>query len=40
MVLHLIESGPVDTIGYLVADETSREALIIDVPMGSRDPIV
>ncbi len=40
MVLHLIESGPVDTIGYLVADETSREALIIDVPMGSRDPMM
>ncbi len=37
MVIHLIESGPVDTIGYLVADETAREALIIDVPMESRE---
>jgi glyoxylase-like metal-dependent hydrolase (beta-lactamase superfamily II) len=35
MILHAIESGPVDTIGYIVADEQSREALVIDVPLGS-----
>lgn len=35
MILHAIESGPVDTIGYIVADDQSREALVIDVPLGS-----
>lgn len=35
MILHAIESGPVDTIGYIVADEQTREALIVDVPLGS-----
>ncbi|MBE0645305.1 MAG: MBL fold metallo-hydrolase [Bacteroidetes bacterium] len=37
MLIHHIESGPVETIGYLVADEASREVLIIDVPMQSRE---
>lgn len=40
MILHAIEAGPVDTMGYLVADEHSREALIIDVPMQSRDHFI
>ena len=35
MILHAIESGPVDTIGYLVGDEQSGEALLVDVPIGS-----
>lgn len=37
MILHAVVSGPVDTIGYLVADEVSRNALIIDVPLGSKE---
>jgi glyoxylase-like metal-dependent hydrolase (beta-lactamase superfamily II) len=32
-----VESGPVVTLGYLVYDELSRDALIIDVPLGSSD---
>ncbi|MFA6233269.1 MAG: MBL fold metallo-hydrolase [Bacteroidota bacterium] len=36
MVIHSIESGPVSTIGYVIADEDSRQALIVDVPMESR----
>ncbi|MFZ1729463.1 MAG: MBL fold metallo-hydrolase [Bacteroidota bacterium] len=39
MVIHAVESGPVSTIGYIVADEDSREALIIDVPMESKERI-
>ncbi|MDX9757588.1 MAG: MBL fold metallo-hydrolase [Bacteroidota bacterium] len=35
MILHSIVSGPVDTVGYLVADDVTRSALIIDVPLGS-----
>ncbi|MBR9977808.1 MAG: MBL fold metallo-hydrolase [Bacteroidetes bacterium] len=35
MILHSIEAGPVDTRGYLIADEQSREAVIVDVPMES-----
>jgi hydroxyacylglutathione hydrolase len=40
MTIHPIESGPVDTIGYLIADEQSREAVVIDVPLGSREMFV
>ncbi len=35
-----IESGPVFTIGYLVNDSTSNEALIIDIPYGSADRFI
>ena len=35
MILHSVLSGPVDTIGYVAADEASRSALIIDVPLGA-----
>lgn len=35
MILHAIESGPVGTIGYVAADEQTREAVVIDVPPDS-----
>lgn len=34
MLIHPITSGPVDTIGYLVACERSRRAVLIDCPLG------
>ncbi len=40
MIFHAVEAGPVDTMGYVVADERSREALIIDVPLESRDALL
>ena len=35
MVFHEIEAGPVDTVGYVVGDERSGDAVIIDVPISS-----
>lgn len=40
MILHKVEAGPVDTMGYVVADEQTREALIIDVPLESREALL
>ncbi|MBN1448905.1 MAG: MBL fold metallo-hydrolase [Bacteroidetes bacterium] len=40
MILQSIEAGPVDTMGYLLADEHSREAVIIDVPPDSREALL
>ncbi len=37
MIMFSIEAGPVDTRGYGIADPESHEALIIDVPMQSRE---
>jgi glyoxylase-like metal-dependent hydrolase (beta-lactamase superfamily II) len=35
MLIDCITSGPVDTNGYLVADETAGEAMIVDAPLDS-----
>lgn len=40
MIFHAVEAGPVDTMGYVVADEQTRDALIIDVPLESRDALL
>lgn len=37
MTIKQFESGPVDTIGYIVHDGDSAPALIIDAPMGSAE---
>jgi hydroxyacylglutathione hydrolase len=37
--IHAFESGPVATFGYLVLDDASRDAIIIDAPFGSAEPI-
>jgi glyoxylase-like metal-dependent hydrolase (beta-lactamase superfamily II) len=39
MILHAIEAGPVDTVGYLLADEATGEAVVIDVPLQSADEL-
>ncbi len=39
MTINIIEAGPVATNGYIVADDVSREAMIIDVPMESQERI-
>jgi len=40
MIIHAIEAGPVDTLGYLVADEASGEAVVIDVPLQSAESLL
>lgn len=35
MIIETVTAGPVDTNGYLVADEESGEAMIVDAPLGS-----
>jgi hydroxyacylglutathione hydrolase len=37
--IHAYESGPVATFGYLVLDDVTRDAIIIDAPFGSAEPI-
>lgn len=37
MKIFRIESGPVETLGYLAMDENSQKGLIIDVPLESAD---
>ncbi len=39
IVVEKFEDGPVWTIGYLVYDPVSRDAVVIDVPMWSADKI-
>lgn len=38
--IHAFESGPVATFGYLVIDDATRHAVIIDAPFGAAEPIV
>jgi hydroxyacylglutathione hydrolase len=40
MIVLNIEAGPVDTIGYIVADAQSKDAVIIDVPLESSTVMV
>ena len=35
MIIECVTSGPVDTNGYLVADEAGGEAMIVDAPLES-----
>jgi len=35
MIIERVTAGPVDTNGYLVADEAGGEAMIVDAPLGS-----
>lgn len=37
--IHAFESGPVATFGYLVIDDATRDAIIIDAPFGASDRI-
>jgi glyoxylase-like metal-dependent hydrolase (beta-lactamase superfamily II) len=37
--IHAFESGPVATFGYLVIDDVTRDAVIVDAPFGSAEPI-
>ena len=40
MLIETFEAGPVDTNGYLVADQIGGEALIIDAPQGAAAAMV
>jgi len=40
MKIVTIESGPVDTNGYLVYDDTAKKAVIVDCPYGSAEPYI
>ncbi len=35
MIIHVFTGGPVATNGYLVVDEPTRQAMIVDAPMGA-----
>lgn len=35
MLLHSVEAGPVATMGYILADAQSKDAVLIDVPLES-----
>ena len=35
MLIECVTSGPVDTNGYLVADEAQGEAMVVDAPLES-----
>ena len=37
--IHAYESGPVPTFAYLVLDDVTRDAVVIDAPFGSADAI-
>lgn len=37
--IHAYESGPVATFGYLVIDDVTRDALIVDAPFGLVQPL-
>lgn len=39
MLVQYVECGPVDTMGYIVADEESANALVIDVPIDGAEPL-
>src|SRR5690349_22371490 len=40
MIIECVTSGPVDTNAYLVADEDSGEAMIVDAPLQSTDELM
>jgi hydroxyacylglutathione hydrolase len=40
MEIYPVESGPVYTIGYLVVDEKSKKAVLIDTPLDSAHPFL
>jgi len=40
MILEVFTSGPVDTNGYLVADQRGGSAIVIDAPLDAAEPTV
>ncbi len=40
MIIEQVESGPFYTIGYLVGDENSGKAIVVDAPKDSASPII
>ena len=40
MILEVFPSGPVDTNGYLVADQRGGHAIVIDAPLDAAEPMV